>query len=103
MGLSVNLSDPVRIEPGAQRGQLQYIEQILCRVSANDQAVEYQDILVNLQADVFPIFITRDGRRNQGQIEQFLQDAYGLWVYPQDARERTAVDTVRNLHCVVRR
>ncbi|RKI86613.1 DUF58 domain-containing protein [bacterium 0.1xD8-71] len=102
VGISVNLSEPVRIEPGARRGQLRLLEQMLCRINRKERMTAYQDILTDLPTDAFPVFITRDGKRNQDKIESFLQDKYGLWVYPQDAGERTAVSTGRNLHCVVR-
>lgn len=102
VGICVNLLETVRMEPEAHRERLSQIEQMLCRIGADRKTTAYQDILRELPGDAFPIFITRDGKRNQAKIEHFLQDAYGLWVYPQDAKYRTAVSTGSNLHCVVR-
>lgn len=102
VGISVNLLEPVRMEPEADRGWLHQIEQMLCRIKAVRKTTAYANILQELPEDAFPIFITRDGMRNQEEIERFLRDTYGLWVYPQDAKYRTAVSTGRNLYCVVR-
>lgn len=102
VGISVNLSEPVRMEPEAHRGRLRQIEQMLCRISLSGKTTAYENILKELPEAAFPIFITRDGKRNQEKMERFLQDSYGLWVYPQDIRDKIALSTGRNLHCVVR-
>lgn len=103
VGISVNLLTDRRIEPvAAHSGQLRKIEQLLCQIGAASQTMAYENILEELPADAFPVFITRDGKRNQEKMERFLQDQYGLWVYLQDASDRIEVSTGRNLHCVVR-
>lgn len=102
VGIRINLSEAVFMEPEAGRGQLRRIEQMLCRISTSCQTTSYPDILKDLPEDAFPIFITRDGKRNQEKIEQFLGGEYGLWVYPQDVGDKGSVSTVRNLHCIIR-
>lgn len=102
VGLAVNLAEPVRMEPGTQRELLRQMEQTLCRINEADATRDFGDILDSIPEDAFPILITRDGKRNQEKLEAFLGEAYGVWVYPQDAREKTAVSTRANLHCITR-
>ncbi len=103
VGLAVNTAPEIYLEPQAHRGQLRRIEQTLCRVSSEEGTSDYGEILSNLPEEAMPIFITRDGARNQAKIEEFLgREMCGLWVYPQEKQERISVETSGQLTCIIR-
>ena len=118
VGICVNDSDVILIEPAGGRKQLNNIERILAKCQSDGNIIPFTALL-SAQSDILRqplqqssfessedtvmIFISKNAERNQPAIESFAGSSQQvIWVLPYTKNDTCSIKTQDNIHLIKR-